>query len=219
VAYFDEWTFRDDRIFIGQDVKLRLASLAAALQSKQVAVRRDQPADFEDLLLMHRMLSAYLMFEKVPWLIRQFIVREYKQADSRRFHYAEVFDRLSDMDPDKYDELLVRRQALSDRLETFFGKYDILLMPVTPGPAIPHNQSHNPIALDGRQINYWDYFAYPMCFNVTGHPALTLPMGLNRDGLPIALQVVGPLHAERRLIEFARMIAPLHTGFVRPAAN
>ncbi|MBL8230506.1 MAG: amidase [Bryobacterales bacterium] len=216
VAFFDEWTFRNDRMFVGQDVKLRLASLAAALESKHVMVRRDQPAGFEEMMLMHRLLSIYLMFERVPWLIRQYMVREYRKADSHRFQFAEVLDRMSDLDPEKYDDLLRRRQMLTDRLESFFGKYDLLLMPVTPGPAIPHNPNHGTIALDGKQINYWDYFYYPMCFNVTGHPALTIPLGLNREGLPIAIQVVGPLYSERRLIEFARLIEPLHTGFATP---
>ncbi|MCC6365518.1 MAG: hypothetical protein IT165_18550 [Bryobacterales bacterium] len=99
------------------------------------------------------------------------------------------------------------------------GRYDLLILPVTPGPAIAHNPNHDAIPLDGQRINYWDYFYYPMCFNATGHPALTIPMGLDRDGLPVALQVVGPLNSERRLIEFARLIEPLHEGFVRPSQN
>lgn len=219
VAYFDEWAFGNDRMFIGLDVKARLASLAAALETKHVSVRRDQPAGFEEMMLMHRMLSVYLMFEKVPWLIRQFMVREYKKADSHRFQFSEVLARMSDLDPAKYDDLLRRRQVLTDRIEAFFGKYDLLILPVTPGPAIVHNPNHEAIVLDGKQINYWDYFYYPACFNATGHPALTIPMGLNHDGLPIALQVVGPLNSERRLVAFARMIEPLHEGFVRPSPN
>lgn len=216
VAYFDEWRFRNDRMFIGQDVKGQLSALAAALKSKQVAVHEDQPPGFEEMMLMHRMLSVYLVFEKVPWLIRQFMVREYRKADSHRFQFDEVLARMGDLDPEKYDELLRRRQGLADRLEDFFRKYDLLIMPVTAGPAIAHNPEHEPILLDGHKINYFDYFSYTLCFNVTGHPALTIPMGLNRDGLPIGLQVVGPLRSERRLLEFARLIEPLHTGFVRP---
>jgi amidase len=219
VAYFDEWNFRNDKMLIGNDVKTRLSSLATALESKHVTVRRDQPPAFEEMMLMHRMLSAYLMFEKVPWVIRQYMVREYKKADSHRFQFGEALNILADLAPQKYDDLLRRRQALTDQLEAFFGKYDMLIMPVTPGPAITHNPDHEALTVDGKQMNYSDYFYYPVCFNVTGHPALTIPMGLNGDGLPIALQVVGPLNSERRLIEFARLIEPLHTGFVKPPRN
>lgn len=219
VAYFDEWRFRNDRMFVGQDVKGQLSSLAAALKVKQVAVHQDQPPGFEEMMLMHRMLSVYLMFENVPWLIRQFMVREFRKADSRRFQFDEVLARMGDLNTGEYDQLLRRRQGLANQLEAFFRKYDVLIMPVTPGPAIAHNPDHEAIMLDGHKINYFDYFYYPLCFNVTGHPAVTIPMGLNRDGLPIALQVVGPLRSERRLLEFARLIEPLHTGFVRPPQN
>jgi amidase len=203
-------------MFIGQDVKTRLASLAAALEAKHVAFRRDQPSGFKDMMLMHRILSVYLMFEKVPWLIRQYMVHEYKKADTHRFQFGEVLDRMSDLDAEKYDDLLRRRQILADRLDSFFANTICWVMPVTPGPAIPHNPKHEAIALDGSQINYWDYFYYPACFNATGHPALTIPMGLSREGLPIALQLVGPLNSERRLIEFARLIEALHEEFQRP---
>ncbi len=219
VAYLDEWIFRNDRMFVGEDVKASLSMLAAKLESRSVAVQRDQPAAFEEMMLMHRMLSVYLMFENVPWLIRQFMVHEYKKADSHRFSFSEVLARMSDLDPEKYETLLLRRQKLSDQLEGFFSKYDLLILPVTPGPAIVHNPNHEAIMLDGQRLNYWDYFYYPVCFNASGHPALTIPMGLNRDGLPVALQVVGPLYSERRLIEFARMIEPLHEGFVRPSSR
>ena len=204
-------------MLIGQDVKAQLASLAAALKSKQVAVHQDQPPGFEEMMVMHRMLSIYLMFEKVPWLIRQFMVREYRKADSHRFQFDEVLARMGDLDAGEYDQLLRRRQGLADQLEAFFRKYDVLIMPVTPGPAITHNPDHEAIVLDGQKINYWDYFYYPVCFNATGHPALTIPMGLNHEGLPVALQVVGPLNSEARLIGFARMIEHLHEGFVRPS--
>jgi aspartyl-tRNA(Asn)/glutamyl-tRNA(Gln) amidotransferase subunit A len=55
-----------------------------------------------------------------------------------------------------------------------------------------------------------------MCFNTTGHPALTVPLGLSEEGLPLAVQIVGPLYSEKRLIQFAKQIQPLHQGYVKP---
>jgi Asp-tRNA(Asn)/Glu-tRNA(Gln) amidotransferase A subunit family amidase len=91
-------------------------------------------------------------------------------------------------------------------------------MPVTSTAAIKHNPEHNPISVDGTNVDYWDNFLYPAPFNATGHPALTIPLGLNAEGMPIGVQVVGPLNSERRLIAFAKLIEPLHTGFVKPHA-
>lgn len=217
LAYLDDWTFGDDRMYVGRAVKERLESLVQTLRGHGVTVTRDEPAGFGELLPMHRVLSVYMAFEHVPWIFRQLMVRDYRAADSRRFNYDEAFARLSDVDADKYDEILTRRDALSRGVDTFLGKYDFLLLPVTAGPAIAHNQDHQPIPLDGQAITYWDYFAYPMVFNVTGHPALTIPLGLDDAGLPLAVQVVGPKYSEPQLIGFAKLIEPLHAGYVPPA--
>ncbi|PON11138.1 amidase, partial [Candidatus Entotheonella serta] len=45
---------------------------------------------------------------------------------------------------------------------------------------------------------------YPL--NLTGHPALSLPCGLTSAGLPIGLQLIGPWHSERRLLEVAERL-------------
>lgn len=49
-----------------------------------------------------------------------------------------------------------------------------------------------------------------MQFNLTGHPAMTIPTGLRRDmtennpevWLPVSVQIVGPLHGEGRILKF-----------------
>ena len=104
-------------------------------------------------------------------------------------------------------------------MESFFTKYDLLIMPVATVPAFKHNPEHGPIFVDGSTVDYWDNFLYPAVFNATGHPALTIPLGLNSEGVPIAVQVVGPLNSERRLIAFAKLIEPLHDGFIKPGAD
>jgi len=216
VAYLDEWKFGSDRMFVGHEIKDRLASLMTSLRSRGVATSEDQPANFDAMVEMHRLLSVYMAFEHVPWFIRQLMMREFRSADTRRFDYSEAYARMSDLDPAQYDGILARRDALATQLDEFFTRHDVLMMPVTAGPAIAHNEDHHPIPLDGRAITYWDYFSYPMVFNVTGHPALTIPLGLGDTGLPLAMQVVGPQYSERQLLAFAKLIEPLHDGFVRP---
>lgn len=219
VAWFDEWKFGDDRLFVGQDVKAGLARLVDGLRSNGATVTADQPDNFAEMKQMHALLSVYMMFGKMPWIIRQVVAHDFKRKDNHRLDYREALARMSDVDEGKYDDILRRRAALTEKMERFFDRYDLLLMPVTPGPAIAHNEQHEAITLDGTRIDYWDYFHFPMCWNATGHPALTIPLGLNKEGLPIAIQVVGPLNSERRLIAFARLVAPLHEGFVRPPAG
>jgi amidase len=219
VAYLDEWTFGNDRMVVGRDMKARLATLVESLRAQGVAATNAQPEGFAALVPMHSLLAAYIAFERVPWILRQLLLREYRAGDTHRFDFSEAGERLSDMDPDKYDDILARRDALAGGLDAFFGNYDVLILPVTPGPAILHNPEHTPIVVDGSTIDYSDYFKYPLVFNVTGHPALTIPLGLDDAGLPLAVQVVGPKYSEPTLITFARLIAPLHQGYVRPLAS
>ena len=216
IAYLDEWKFGNDRIRVSKEVKARLAQLVGALGSNQVSVHNEQPADFEKMVVMHRMLTIYMVFEKVPWVLRQFIIRDFKRTDTHRMDMGEVYDRMADLDRAKYDDVLQRREVLREQLETFFRKFDFLLLPVTTVPAIKHNPNHAPIPVDGTNAAYWDNFLYPVVFNATGHPALTIPLGLDRDGLPLAVQVVGPMNSEKRLLAFAKLIEPLHEGYVRP---
>lgn len=218
VAYLDEWKFGNDKMLVSRDIKEKLNALAESLRTKNVSVTSDQPADFDKMVAMHRMLAIYTLFEKVPWLFRQIVIREFKESDNHRIDMSEVYERMSDLDPAKYDDILKRHDVLRDQMEEFFTKYDLLIMPVTSTAAIKHNPEHNPISVDGTNVDYWDNFLYPAPFNATGHPALTIPLGLNAEGMPIGVQVVGPLNSERRLIAFAKLIEPLHTGFVKPKA-
>jgi hypothetical protein len=56
---------------------------------------------------------------------------------SHRFDYSEVYARMSDLDD---------------------VKYDFLILPLTPGPAIKKNPNHDQIRVDKTLINYWDFF-------------------------------------------------------------
>ena len=45
-----------------------------------------------------------------------------------------------------------------------------------------------------------DGVPHTLPFNLTGHPAATVPCGLTEDGLPVGLQVVGPKYSERAVL-------------------
>ncbi len=47
------------------------------------------------------------------------------------------------------------------------------------------------------------WFPYTMPFNLTGHPATTLPVGLAGDGLLLAMQLVGKFRGDADLLELA----------------
>ena len=94
----------------------------------------------------------------------------------------------------------VVRTALGRQMGEFHQKYDLLLTPTMPIPALPAGQDLNDPEAERHWID-WSPFSYP--FNMTRQPAASIPCGLTRAGLPIGLQIVGPLYADARVLRAA----------------
>jgi aspartyl-tRNA(Asn)/glutamyl-tRNA(Gln) amidotransferase subunit A len=93
------------------------------------------------------------------------------------------------------------RTSLGWRMAEFHRKYDLLLTPMMPVPALPVGQDLNDPATERHWID-WSPFSYP--FNMTRQPAAGIPCGLTSAGLPIGLQIIGPLYADDRVLRAAR---------------
>lgn len=113
-------------------------------------------------------------------------------------------------------EALARRDRSILAWDRFFENCDALLCPVAMTTAFPHCEPGTSIKVDSKEQSYWMLPAYGAVFNYSGHPALSLPCGQDRDGLPIGLQLVGARWSEARLLGIARAIEPLTGGFRRP---
>lgn len=74
-----------------------------------------------------------------------------------------------------------------------------------------------PILVDGEPAEYLDVVSHCGPFNLTGHPAVVLPLAKDQNGLPIGVQIVGRRWSEERLLAIAKTVAPITTGFQRPA--
>lgn len=98
-------------------------------------------------------------------------------------------------------QLTLRRGALGSLMRQFMQRFDLLLTPTVSVPAFdarpPGQGAMSPEALLG-----WTPFSYP--FNLTQQPAITVPCGLTRAGLPIGLQLVGPMFGDALVLRAAR---------------
>jgi amidase len=89
------------------------------------------------------------------------------------------------------------RTVWNGRLSRLFDEIDILLVPAAPGPT-PSCEELD--ALQGDAAALMDRISrYTMPFNVSGSPTLSLPCGVDRNGLPLGLQLVGPHLSEALL--------------------
>lgn len=80
------------------------------------------------------------------------------------------------------------RRQWNGHLDELFTSVDAVLCPPTVAPAPPARLTHG-ITGDFRTEGH--LFAYTLPFNVSGHPALTVPAGFTEGGLPMAFQLVG----------------------------
>jgi Asp-tRNA(Asn)/Glu-tRNA(Gln) amidotransferase A subunit family amidase len=93
------------------------------------------------------------------------------------------------------------RRALDLTLATVFSQVDVLVTPTTPQTAFPYADYED--SLPAGDLTW--------VFNVSGHPAISVPVALV-DGLPVGAQVVAPPHCDGLAINVARtIIEPLGT--------
>ena len=97
--------------------------------------------------------------------------------------------------------LNLRRGALGSHMRQFMERFDLLVTPSVAVPAFdarpPGQEPMNPQTMLG-----WTPFSYP--FNLTQQPACTIPCGLTSGGLPIGLQIVGPMFGDALVLRAAR---------------
>ncbi len=95
---------------------------------------------------------------------------------------------------------LARRKQVEvrRRCEQLFSQYDALLLPSTPIPALPFDEIEN----SASQAPALTRFTAP--FNLSGLPALSVPCGFTKDGLPIGLQVVAGPWQEAKVLQAGR---------------
>jgi aspartyl-tRNA(Asn)/glutamyl-tRNA(Gln) amidotransferase subunit A len=86
---------------------------------------------------------------------------------------------------------LVRRD-----FDSAFGRVDLIVAPTTPGIAFQHGEKADPLAM---YLN--DVFTVPS--NLAGIPAVSVPCGFSRAGLPIGLQLIAPALEEARVLRAA----------------
>lgn len=111
--------------------------------------------------------------------------------------------------PGLYAKTVNIGRRIADAYETTFKEYDVIIMPTTPFVAPRHGdkgavlQSFEPSM--GMTVN-------TAVFNVTGHPALSLPIGWSeavdddQTMLPVGMQVVGGLWQETQILRVAKAV-------------
>lgn len=98
------------------------------------------------------------------------------------------------------------RGELHRRAASFFDTYDLLVTPAAIVP--PFDVGIRALdEVEGVKLdNYYEWYSIAYAITLTSLPALSLPCGFTREGLPVALQLVGPPRGEALLLGAARLM-------------
>jgi aspartyl-tRNA(Asn)/glutamyl-tRNA(Gln) amidotransferase subunit A len=111
---------------------------------------------------------------------------------------SELGSRLSVTDIHQFNQ---RRGQLGSHMRQFMQGYDLIATPTVAVPAFEAMPAGHAI-MNAETMLGWTPFTYP--FNLTQQPAITVPCGLTTDGLPIGLQLVGPMFGDALVLRAAR---------------
>lgn len=112
------------------------------------------------------------------------------------------------------------RAGLCDQVAAAFARYDVILAPVTPVPAFPHDHApFNSRVLtlsSGLKIPYPSILDWISLATVCRLPATCVPAGLTASGLPVGVQIIGPEHGDALTLSVAAAFAEIRS-FVAPS--
>jgi amidase len=149
-----------------------------------------------DFMLYWSFLSFASMIQEYATMGLKY---DYSKASSFTQHLSLAFPVLSFRAPAAFKRL---KQFEKD-YDLLFSRYDILLSPTLshPAPPIGHFGPHVDSIEVITKLN--SYVNFTPIQNITGTPAISLPMGLSKENLPLGVQAAARLGDERTLLELA----------------
>ncbi|MCO5090052.1 amidase [Bosea sp. (in: a-proteobacteria)] len=105
-----------------------------------------------------------------------------------------------------------QQTAIYQRWQHFFARYDVILSPAVTLSPRPWNELF-PAMIDGKPTrSYFHWLALAYAVTIVGHPALSLPVGLDRNGMPFGLQIVGPRGGDAKVLAVAAALEAALAG-------
>lgn len=210
------WTDAFEQYVAGAETREQLAALVARIERAGGRVEKAAPVIHPRAGEVFVQLLGAMLGQDMPWPVRKifpnFVARGLLRGQPKM---VRLLRRALKMNTQEYAAALGTKRVLVEDLERFFDSHDVLLAPVSFGPAFKRCKEGSPLDFDRVMRPYNDYcWPYVGPFNASGHPWRNA--STSKDGLPIGMQLIGPYWSEPELLHIARQLAPLTKGFVAP---
>ncbi|AKN68688.1 amidase [Streptomyces sp. PBH53] len=103
------------------------------------------------------------------------------------------------------------RQKLRGKWADYFATHDVLITPAAPTAAVLDQTSvpsqDRYITVDGEKRSFFDQTSWVNLASPVGLPSVVMPAGQTADGLPLAIQIIGPYLSDRTVIAVAKLLS------------
>ncbi|MFN3006231.1 amidase [Mycolicibacterium wolinskyi] len=190
-------------------------TLAAVRSEGAVVVERGGPVGLEETMALYRplLMAQSGLIEPDPAYRRLVGLA----AEDAAGFAAELTVRFRD-----WHALDERRQLSRRRWAEFFCDIDVLICPVSPTAAFPHDHRPDPawtvrtLRINGEDRPYREMLTWVSPASLNHLPAAVAPIGVTRAGLPVGIQVIAPYLHDRTAVRFVQCLAEVIGGFRRP---
>ncbi|MBO0823279.1 MAG: hypothetical protein J2P27_05400 [Actinobacteria bacterium] len=208
-----------DLVPIARDVRTLLDGFAARLSAAGAAVEEARlPVPLAEGLVTWRDLAMPIIGASLPEdVFARFAALENVPGDGPALATGRAM-------ASRFRDVLIatnRRQRQRMAWSEFFRGYDVVLAPVLPVAAFPHDTDRpfdqRVLDVDGSEVPHPLAAAWLCAIGVMLLPVVTLPVGLTDKGLPVGVQLVGPFLSDLRLLRIAELVdTAAGAGFTPP---
>jgi aspartyl-tRNA(Asn)/glutamyl-tRNA(Gln) amidotransferase subunit A len=180
--------------------------------------------------IKENVMNSVQKFEQFGWSVEEANIKLKNPESAFRttvtVGYAQDFQkefktRMNDFSPDirstiklgldntllNFTKAIEQRKQINEVIGRFFQDFDLLITPTTPCPAFSPGWLDSGTVfpkIGKKMLNVITWMTFTFPFNMTGHPAASIPSGWTTTGLPIGMQIVGPRYDEKTLLQVSQ---------------
>lgn len=224
IAWIDEW----DEVPVSYETRDLMQATADKLAQAGAQIERWLPDRFDlsEILNLYTRMAAYTNVYAQPkdrYNIQRSLKQIFRTATQgdkklrKLGDFSRVLPELLNPSLKGYFVALTERDHFTAQIDEALEAWDVWLCPVAATPAFTHRPAWSAIDIDGKSYPHAvANGAYTMPFNLSGHPAVVIPIGQTQNGLPIGMQIVGKRWREIELLAIAQEIDKAIGAFKHP---
>jgi amidase len=205
------WTQQEGQATDSETVAA-ISGLADFLERAGATVSRTARPDFDPTEAYHlylQLLDAAWSARRSDEVVARCQKRKEELTDANQTA-DDIMIRMANVTHREWLALNERRHKLRRLWSAFFREWHVLLCPAIATTALPHRQDgetwERTITVEGREMAYNDMLFWPGLTCGFHLPATVIPIGMTGSGLPIGVQIAGPIHGDLTTLAVAHLL-------------